>query len=391
MIPQEVMQKIRHIQIRTSHMVNDILAGQYHSVFKGQGMEFQEVREYVPGDDIRMIDWNVTARTSVPHVKLLVEERELTVMLLVDASGSGRFGSVARFKNELAAVSWNFLLFLVAGSGCLDTFEQDNNPECFDPQTPFSLIKCSWNKAQFCGAVQGFLGLAGVQRNVLRAGGDGTFGRRTLLWHSGQELVLTYNKRNVFGMSADFAEDTSKTNWGVEFTWFESVPFFDNNEFDNIHHVDTFNLTVSVDRPTFINFLNANRTFFFNSQWFFQYIAGHRSGMPSNGPFNALFTFAMFTGYFQDRLNPSLVTIYDFNSRSGGVLPSIGYRFTEAFSVSMGMAIFFGRTELNDMPINPFGPASNRAGPNAYKDGGETFISNIRKRDEVWLRIRMTF
>lgn len=103
MIPAEVMQKIRRIQIRTSHMVNDILAGAYHSVFKGQGMEFEEVREYVPGDDIRLIDWNVTARTSVPHIKILVEERELTVMLMVDASGSGRFGSVGRFKNELAA------------------------------------------------------------------------------------------------------------------------------------------------------------------------------------------------------------------------------------------------------------------------------------------------
>ncbi|MFA6242593.1 MAG: DUF58 domain-containing protein [Candidatus Hydrogenedentales bacterium] len=103
MIPQEVMQEIRRIQIRTNHMVNDILTGQYQSVFKGQGMEFKEVREYVPGDEIRMIDWNVTARTGIPHVKLLVEERELTVMLLVDASGSGRFGSVGRFKNELAA------------------------------------------------------------------------------------------------------------------------------------------------------------------------------------------------------------------------------------------------------------------------------------------------
>ncbi len=103
MIPTEVMQKIRRIQIRTSHMVNEILAGAYHSVFKGQGMEFEKVREYVPGDDIRLIDWNVTARTSKPHIKILVEERELTVMLLVDASGSGRFGSVARFKNELAA------------------------------------------------------------------------------------------------------------------------------------------------------------------------------------------------------------------------------------------------------------------------------------------------
>lgn len=97
------MQQIRRIQIRTRHMVNDILAGQYESVFKGQGMEFKEVREYVPGDDIRMIDWNVTARTGHPYVKLLAEERELTVMLLVDMSGSGRFGSVSRFKNELAA------------------------------------------------------------------------------------------------------------------------------------------------------------------------------------------------------------------------------------------------------------------------------------------------
>ena len=103
MIPQEVMQQIRRIQIRTSHMVNDILAGQYESVFKGQGMEFREVREYVPGDDIRMIDWNVTARTGVPHVKLLAEERELPVMLMVDASGSERFGSAGRLKHELAA------------------------------------------------------------------------------------------------------------------------------------------------------------------------------------------------------------------------------------------------------------------------------------------------
>lgn len=97
------MQQIRRIQIRASHVVNDVLAGQYESVFKGQGMEFKEVREYVPGDDFRMIDYNVTARTGVPHIKLLAEERELTVMLVVDASGSGLFGSVNCFKNELAA------------------------------------------------------------------------------------------------------------------------------------------------------------------------------------------------------------------------------------------------------------------------------------------------
>jgi uncharacterized protein (DUF58 family) len=103
MIPSEVMQNIRRIQIRTNRMVNEILGGQYQSVFKGQGMEFKEVREYVPGDDVRSIDWNVTARIGHPYVKLMEEERELTVMLLVDVSASGRFGSVSRFKNELAA------------------------------------------------------------------------------------------------------------------------------------------------------------------------------------------------------------------------------------------------------------------------------------------------
>lgn len=111
MIPSEVMAQIRRIQIRTDRMVNEILAGQYESVFKGQGMEFKEVREYVPGDDIRSIDWNVTARTGSPHVKLLAEERELTVMLVVDASASGRFGSVSRFKNELAAEMCAVLAF----------------------------------------------------------------------------------------------------------------------------------------------------------------------------------------------------------------------------------------------------------------------------------------
>ena len=103
MIPKEILKKVRRIQIRTSHMVNDTLAGQYQSVFKGQGMEFDEVREYQPGDEIRSIDWNVTARTGHPYVKKFVEERELTVMLMLDASSSTQFGSVNQFKSELAA------------------------------------------------------------------------------------------------------------------------------------------------------------------------------------------------------------------------------------------------------------------------------------------------
>ena len=83
MIPKEILRKVRHIEIRTTRLVNDLFGGEYESVFKGQGIEFADVREYVPGDDIRTIDWNVTARSQHPFVKKFVEERELTVMIMV--------------------------------------------------------------------------------------------------------------------------------------------------------------------------------------------------------------------------------------------------------------------------------------------------------------------
>lgn len=111
MIPREILKKIRLIELRTTRLVNETLAGQYHSVFKGQGMNFDEVREYQPGDDVRAIDWNVTARMNHPYVKKFVEERELTVMLVVDVSGSGRFGSGAQSKRELAAELASVLAF----------------------------------------------------------------------------------------------------------------------------------------------------------------------------------------------------------------------------------------------------------------------------------------
>ena len=101
MSPQELLSKIRRIQIRTSHMANDVFAGHYHSTFKGQGMEFEEVREYQPGDDVRSIDWNVTARQGRPFVKRFREERELTVMLLVDVSASQAFGTAGQLKRDL--------------------------------------------------------------------------------------------------------------------------------------------------------------------------------------------------------------------------------------------------------------------------------------------------
>jgi uncharacterized protein (DUF58 family) len=108
---QEVLKKVKAIQIHTRRTVNDVLAGEYSSVFKGRGMEFDEVREYVPGDDVRSIDWNVTARMGHPYVKRFVEERELTVLFVVDLSASGAFGSVHALKNEVAAEVCAMLAF----------------------------------------------------------------------------------------------------------------------------------------------------------------------------------------------------------------------------------------------------------------------------------------
>lgn len=110
-LTREILKKVRQIEVRTNRLVNDSLAGSYQSVFKGRGMNFDEVREYVPGDDIRTIDWNVTARTGIPHIKKFTEERELTIMLMIDISGSGEFGSSAASKRELMAELGSVLAF----------------------------------------------------------------------------------------------------------------------------------------------------------------------------------------------------------------------------------------------------------------------------------------
>src|SRR5579871_5159793 len=103
MLPREVIRQIRRLQIRARRAVEDLVGGEYHSVFKGSGMAFEEVRAYQPGDDIRAIDWNVTARMGQPFVKRYIEERELTVVLAVDTSGSQQFGTRAQLKREVAA------------------------------------------------------------------------------------------------------------------------------------------------------------------------------------------------------------------------------------------------------------------------------------------------
>ncbi len=111
MIPAEILKKVRRIELRTRHLVDTVFSGEYHSVFKGQGMAFAEVREYQVGDDIRSIDWNVTARMGHPFVKVYDEERELTVMLMVDASASGDFGTVSQMKGEIGVEICALLAF----------------------------------------------------------------------------------------------------------------------------------------------------------------------------------------------------------------------------------------------------------------------------------------
>jgi uncharacterized protein (DUF58 family) len=113
----DIIQRVRRVELRTSKLANDLMAGAYHSQFKGRGMDFEELREYVPGDDVRTIDWNVTAKLRRPFVKLHREERELAVMLLVDVSASGEFGSTGQTKRDFAAEVAATLAFSALRSG----------------------------------------------------------------------------------------------------------------------------------------------------------------------------------------------------------------------------------------------------------------------------------
>jgi len=210
------------------------------------------------------------------------------------------------------------------------------------------------------------------------------------VWAGGGDVVLSYQRRNVLGFSTDFAEDYSKSNWSAEFTWVNRQPYDNASQMNGVSKPGTYNLTLSVDRPTFINFLNQGRTFFFNSQMFFQYVPGYKNSMSANGPWNFLFTFTAQTGYFQDRLLPSMTWVYDVQSNSGAVLPKIQYRFTESFSATFGLALFWGRYQAKEYPLNPLS-LENQVGRGAYTSWVENGLSAVRQRDEVYFNLRYTF
>ncbi|MBW2421990.1 MAG: hypothetical protein JRH19_25875, partial [Deltaproteobacteria bacterium] len=300
-----------------------------------------------------------------------------------DLVAQGPFGvhplTGQHWQNELAALSWNLMVLTIAGD------------DDFDGSRAYEAGVCGYVTPQHCGNVQGFFSLAGLMNRTVEAGGNGEYGRRTMQWQGGGEIVLRYDKRNVLGFAVDFAEDKTKTNWSLDFTWVDSVPMIDNLSRNNISRHDQYNLTISVDKPTFINFLNPNRTFFMNSQWFISYTQGYHRGLVNNGAWNVLGTLTAQTGYFQDRLLATMTLVYDVMSVSGAGLPQVSYRFNQDFSVTLGLAVWFGRDQLVDMPNNPIGGAASRWGDNAYKDRQSNGISPVRDRDEVFLRLRYTF
>jgi hypothetical protein len=261
----------------------------------------------------------------------------------------------------------------------------------FVNQNAFTPGVCSFVTPQFCPNVADFWAIAGVTRNTTRAGGNFEFGRRTWVWHSGGEVLITVPKRNVLGFSMDFAEDRLKTNWSLEFTWINNEAFFDYENVDNVSYGDTLNMTISLDRQTFVNFLNANRTLFFNTQWFFSYVPNWQHGFSGNA-WNAFFTATVTTGYFQDRLLPTLTGVYDVQSNSGAMLTEIQYRFTESFSMALGVSLFMGREgDFQPMDVNPIAPTANETGHNAYRRPTAGGLAVIRDRDELFLRLRYTF
>jgi len=275
------------------------------------------------------------------------------------------------FDSEMAALSQNLLLTIAA----LGIAEGDEN--------------CDLDDLATCAAVRALVALSGSQRPERRAGGNGRFGRRDWGWDGGGEAEIVYDRRNVLGFSADFTEDATKSTWAFEFTWIPDQLFASNRSPDLTQQADVFNLTVSIDRPTFINFLNANRTFFFNTQIFFRYIPEYDGSFDTNGPLTTLATFAIATGYFNDRLLPAVVFVHDFESASGGLIWQLSYRYSDAFSITLGLLDFYGSPQTNRLPQHPIVLPDTQTSFSARTryDG----LSAIAERDELFLKLRYTF
>ncbi len=276
------------------------------------------------------------------------------------------------FANEMQQLSSNFLTLIAS-------FGTKTDPGC-DITNPIT-----------CTFVRGLFAATGVQRPEVVAGGNGRYGRRDFSWTSGGEAVIKYRHRNVLGFSTDFAEDVSKTNWGVELTWVKGDAFENVMEPQGYTFTDAYNLTVSIDRPTIINFINPGRSILFNMQWFLGVVPGYQGQghFTANGPYSQLGTFTAQTGYFQDRLLPSVTAVYDVGSGSGAILAQMTYRFTESFSSTIGVSDFFGAAQFGNIPLRQLGLQNN--GGNFTERFRFQGLSAINERDEIFATLRYTF
>ncbi|MGH0028630.1 MAG: DUF1302 family protein [Myxococcota bacterium] len=321
-------------------------------------------------------------------------------------------GNAQVFRSELSALSWNLMMVLVGTSTPPDVLGGSSGPNCdpmagpkepdgcsdraprfdeFDVNDPERLNGCSYRRPFLCKNVAAFLATTGPQRGTVRAGGNSAYGRRDFQWHTGAIANLDYERRNVLGFSTDFPEDVTKTNWGVEFTWFDKVIEANNDEWDGVSEVQHFNLSISVDRPTFVRFLNRGRTFLFNSQLFLRYIEGYKKGFVGPGPINATGTFLIATAYHQDRLIPTATFVHDFSSTSGALIGTLTYRYTTHFSIAVGAAGFYGDYRTVKAPLTPIVGGGGGVGEGADRAYVEPGLSTIRDRDEFFLRARYTF
>jgi hypothetical protein len=245
----------------------------------------------------------------------------------------------------------------------------------------------------------GITGLAGATNQTMaqrRAAGDGTWGRRDFLWSGGQELSFNYEKRNVFGFALDFAEDVTKTSWGVETSWINNRFLSNGRRFGGLSQHDVITTSISVDRPTFFNFLNPNRSFFLNFQFFIQYIFDYDGGSrqrdgnyaQANHPFSVpIVTFTFFTGYFQDRLSPRMTTVYSPDTQTAGILWGLSYRWSGNFTTSLAANQFWG--DPNSIQ-NSFFPAVAR-GNIETQSGSNRGLAAVTNRDTVFLNVRYSW
>ena len=244
---------------------------------------------------------------------------------------------------------------ILCGSGIPGDVLQDAQQTDFDgvEQKEFdrSGIDLPARSPVFCGGLAGVINATGQTLPFVRSGGDGRFGRRDFLWHGGRQLAFRYQRKNVFGMAIDFAEDRTKTSWGIEFSWMSKRLFGNSLEFDGLSRSSELVLSVSIDRPTFFHFLNPNRSFFLNLQFFMRYLTNYKGGSddrdglygtaPSAFSFGTVLVTA-FTGYFQDRLSPRVTFAWDPHTSTYALLSGIGYRFNDVFSTAFSLNHFFG-------------------------------------------------